>query len=114
MGLARRTSPTNIGLALAAHTAAADMGIISPRQCAEYTARVLDTLERMPRHRGHFYNWYDTATLMPLLPAYISTVDSGNMYAGLLTAREALAAAEPRSASEGRLPRPCKLDGHDV
>ena len=90
VGLARRTSPTNIGLALAAHTAAADMGIISPRQCAEYTARVLDTLERMPRHRGHFYNWYDTATLMPLLPAYISTVDSGNMYAGLLTARQAM------------------------
>ena len=91
VGLARRTSPTNIGLALAAHTAAVDMGILTREACRDYTAAVLDTLERMPRHMGHFYNWYDTATLLPLLPAYISTVDSGNMYAGLLTARQAMA-----------------------
>ena len=91
VGLARRTSPTNIGLALAAHTAAVDMGIITRKACRDYTVTVLDTLERMPRHMGHFYNWYDTATLLPLLPAYISTVDSGNMYAGLLTARQAMA-----------------------
>lgn len=90
VGAARRTSPTNIGLALAAHTAAVDMHLITREECTRYTARVLDTLERMPRHMGHFYNWYDTATLMPLLPAYISTVDSGNMYAGLLTARQAM------------------------
>ena len=91
VGLARRTSPTNIGLALAAHTAACDIGLISRGQCADYVARILDTLERMPRHMGHFYNWYDTATLLPLLPAYISTVDSGNLYAGLLTVRQAMA-----------------------
>lgn len=90
VGLARRTSPTNIGLALAAHTACVDMGLITKEECAQYTSRVLDTLERMPRHMGHFYNWYDTATLVPLLPAYISTVDSGNMYAGLMTARRAM------------------------
>lgn len=90
VGTARRTSPTNIGLALCAHTAAVDMGIITRAECAEYTRCVLDTLERMPRHMGHFYNWYDTATLLPLLPAYISTVDSGNMYAGLLTTRQAM------------------------
>ena len=90
VGLARRTSPTNIGLALAAHTAAADMGFITREACRAYTETLLGTLERMPRHMGHFYNWYDTATLIPLLPAYISTVDSGNMYAGLLTARQAM------------------------
>lgn len=91
VGLARRTSPTNIGLALAAHTAACDMGLISRAECRERVGRIVDTLEKMPRHLGHYYNWYDTATLLPLLPAYISTVDSGNLYAGLLVARQAMA-----------------------
>lgn len=90
VGLARRTSPTNIGLALAAHTAAVDMGLETREACVEHTLRMLDTLERMPKLMGHFYNWYDTATLTPLHPAYISTVDSGNLYAGLVTARQAM------------------------
>ncbi len=50
-----------------------------------------DTLLRMPRYRGHFYNWYDTQTLAPLAPAYISTVDSGNLAGYLLTLRSGLA-----------------------
>ena len=50
-----------------------------------------DTLLRMPRYRGHFYNWYDTRTLAPLVPAYISTVDSGNLAGYLLTLRSGLA-----------------------
>lgn len=91
VGLARRTSPTNIGLTLAAHTAVCDMGLISRAECRARVGRIVDTLEKMPRHLGHYYNWYDTATLLPLLPAYISTVDSGNLYAGLLVTREAMA-----------------------
>ena len=51
------------------------------------------TLLRMPRYRGHFYNWYDTRTLAPLPPAYISTVDSGNLAGYLLTLRTGLRAA---------------------
>ena len=44
----------------------------------------------LPRYRGHFYNWYDTRTLAPLPPAYISTVDSGNLAGYLLTLRAGL------------------------
>ena len=44
------------------------------------------------RYRGHFYNWYDTQTLEPLLPMYVSTVDSGNLAAHLLTLRAGLLA----------------------
>ena len=43
-------------------------------------------------HRGHFYNWYDTRSLNPLPPHYISTVDSGNLAAHLLTLRQGLVA----------------------
>src|SRR3546814_1135067 len=52
----------------------------------------LATLESLPRHRGHFYNWYDTETLRPLHPLYVSTVDSGNLTGHLLTLRQGLLA----------------------
>ena len=99
-GAAHRTSPTNIGLAAAAAAAAYDLELIGAEEAAAYLERMLTTLQRLPRCLGHFYNWYDTRTLLPLHPAFLSTVDSGNLYAGLLTAarfareigREALAA----------------------
>ncbi len=47
-------------------------------------------METMERYKGHFYNWYDTESLKPLLPMYISTVDSGNLAAHLLTLRAGL------------------------
>ncbi len=39
----------------------------------------------LPRERGHLFNWYDTRTLEPLTPRFISTVDSGNLAASLIT-----------------------------
>src|SRR6185503_5013289 len=46
-------------------------------------------LERMRRHRGHFFNWYELETLGVLQPAYISTVDSGNLAGHLLALKQA-------------------------
>ena len=90
VGLAHRTSPTNIGLALAAAIAAMDMELISAKEAVNYIRPMVSTLEQMPRALGHYYNWYDTRTLRPLEPPFISTVDSGNLYAGLLTTAIAL------------------------
>jgi cyclic beta-1,2-glucan synthetase len=45
----------------------------------------LNTLDRLEHYRGHLYNWYDTRTLEPLNPRYISSVDSGNLAGHLLT-----------------------------
>ena len=90
--VAHRTSPTNMGLALLANLSAYDFGYISAGQFIERTENALRTMESMERHRGHFYNWYDTQTLKPLLPTYISTVDSGNLAAHLLTLRAGLLA----------------------
>src|SRR3972149_5338957 len=42
-------------------------------------------MESLERFRGHFYNWYDTISLKPLSPLYVSTVDSGNLAALLIT-----------------------------
>lgn len=88
--VAHRTSPTNIGLSLLANLAAYDFGYICAGQLIERTENTFKTMQSLDRHRGHFYNWYDTQTLKPLLPTYVSTVDSGNLAASLLTLRPGL------------------------
>ncbi len=90
--IAHRTSPTNMGLALLANLSAYDFGYISAGQLIERTANALHTMEGLERHRGHFYNWYDTQSLQPLKPTYVSTVDSGNLAGHLLTLRQGLLA----------------------
>ncbi|MEO5565974.1 MAG: glucoamylase family protein [Luteimonas sp.] len=90
--VAHRTSPTNIGLSLLANLSAHDFGYLQPDGVIGRVARTLDALEKLPRHRGHFYNWYDTQSLKPLQPLYVSTVDSGNLAGHLLTLRQGLLA----------------------
>jgi cyclic beta-1,2-glucan synthetase len=91
-GVAHSTSPTNMGLALLANLSAYDFSYISAGQLIERTANALGTMETLERHRGHFFNWYDTQSLKPLQPMYISTVDSGNLAAHLLTLQPGLLA----------------------
>ncbi|HEX3871682.1 MAG TPA: cyclic beta 1-2 glucan synthetase, partial [Pirellulales bacterium] len=82
--VAPRTSPTNIGMGLLADLASYDFGYSSASQLLDRTEKTLRTLARMDRYRGHFFNWYDTRSLAPLTPRYVSTVDSGNLAANLL------------------------------
>ncbi len=91
-GAARRTSPTNIGLALASAVAAMELEITPQDKAAAFIENIMSTIERLPRWRGHLYNWYDTGTCAPLQPAYVSTVDSGNLCACLITAAHGLSA----------------------
>jgi cellobiose phosphorylase len=100
--LAHRTSPTNIGLALLANLSAHDFGYIPAGQLIERTANTVETMAGLERHRGHFYNWYDTQSLRPLHPIYISTVDSGNLAGHLLTLRPGLIALLDRPILETR------------
>lgn len=83
--IASRTSPTNMGLSLLANLSAYDMGYLPVSGLISRTQNALETMQRLERHRGHFYNWYETQTLRPLLPLYISSVDSGNLAGHLLT-----------------------------
>ncbi|HQR07415.1 MAG TPA: glucoamylase family protein [Gemmatales bacterium] len=92
LGIASRTSPTNIGMALLSDLTAYDFGYSSVGQLLDRTGKTFSTLARMDRHRGHFFNWYDTRTLKPLLPLYVSTVDSGNLAGHLLVLRSGLLA----------------------
>lgn len=90
--LARRTSPTNMGLALLANLTAYDFGYITLGQLLFRTNNTLQSMKKLERYRSHFYNWYNTETLAPLFPRYISTVDSGNLAGHLLTLRQGLLA----------------------
>ena len=90
--VAHRTSPTNIGISLLANLSAYDFGYLTATDLIDRTEQTMLTLGRMERYQLHFYNWYDTVTLTPLLPKYISTVDSGNMAGHLLTLRQGLLA----------------------
>jgi cellobiose phosphorylase len=84
-GPAHRTSPTNIGLALLSNLGAYDFGYITAGEVMGRTSRTLGAVDRLQRHRGHLFNWYDTRTLEPLRPLYVSAVDSGNLAGHLLT-----------------------------
>jgi cellobiose phosphorylase len=88
--VAPRTSPTNIGLALLADLAACDFGFCTAGRLIEQTQKTFSTLARLERYAGHFYNWYDTRTLLPLSPLYVSTVDSGNLAGSLIALRGGL------------------------
>ena len=90
--IAHRTSPTNMGLSLLANLTARDFGYISAGRLTERTEQALRSMAALERHRGHFFNWYDTQTMQPLPPRYVSTVDSGNLAAHLLTLRSGLIA----------------------
>ena len=83
--IAHRTSPTNIGLYLLSAVAARDFGWIGLQAVVKRLEATFITLKKLPRYNGHFYNWYDTQTLETLKPAYVSSVDSGNLAGHLIT-----------------------------
>ena len=87
--IAHRTSPTNIGLYLLSTVAARDLGWIGSATALHRLEQTLHTLQKMQQHRGHFYNWYDTTDLRVLHPAYVSSVDSGNLAGHLIAVARA-------------------------
>jgi cyclic beta-1,2-glucan synthetase len=82
--IAHRTSPTNIGLYLLSVIAAHDFGWLGTVDAVSRLESALAAMNSLERVRGHFYNWYDTRTLRPLEPKYVSAVDSGNLAGHLI------------------------------
>lgn len=86
---AHRTSPTNIGMMMLSTASAWDFGYLGGEELAARTSNLYASLNKLETHRGHFLNWYDTLSLQPLEPRYVSVVDSGNL-AGCLIAYTSL------------------------
>ena len=89
--VAHRTSPTNIGVYLLSIVSARDFGWISLADAASRIDATVTTIEKMERHRGHLFNWYETTALRPLYPLYVSSVDSGNLAGHLVAVAAACA-----------------------
>ncbi|MCM2293314.1 protein ndvB [Allorhizobium sp. BGMRC 0089] len=87
--VARRTSPTNIGVFLLSIVSARHFGWLSFEQTIEKLEQTIGTVERMDKFRGHLFNWYHTDTLKPLGNRYISAVDSGNLAGHLIAVSSA-------------------------
>ncbi len=106
VGVAHRTSPTNIGLYLTSAVAAHDLGFIGPQELVIRVERVMETLSKLETHRGHVLNWYDTRSLEPLLPRYVSTVDSGNLAMCLIATAHGI-----RDCTQRAVFHPCRWQG---
>ncbi|MEK2646030.1 GH36-type glycosyl hydrolase domain-containing protein [Bdellovibrio sp. BCCA] len=87
--VAHRTSPTNMGLYALCLISAKDLGYISPRSCVKIINAFFATAKKLEKFHGHFLNWYDTQSLEPLYPKYVSVVDSGNFAGALLVTKQA-------------------------
>ena len=83
--LAHRTSPAGIGIGLLSTLSAWDFGFIAQSGLLARVRAAFDSMALLERHRGHFYQGYDTRTLAPLAPIRISTGESGNLAGHLLT-----------------------------
>jgi len=101
--LARRTSPTNIAMSVLSTLAAHDLGYVTTGALIKRLDGTLTTLEGLERYRGHFFNWYDTSTLAPLPPRYVSTVDSGNLAGALGALAQGLLALSVRPQTRAQL-----------
>jgi len=86
--IAARISPTNLGLLFNARQVACEFGYLTPPEFAQQTLRALAAVSELQKHRGHLFNWYDTRTLQPLAPVFVSSVDSGNLLASLWTLQQ--------------------------
>ena len=86
--VAPRVSPTNIGLLFNARQAATEFGYLTVPEFTQQTMRTLATLSKLKKYRGHIVNWYDTRTLEPMAPLFVSSVDNGNLLASLWTLQQ--------------------------
>lgn len=82
--VAHRTSPTNMGLYLLSSVAARDLGWAGTIETLDRLEATLASMRKLDRFKGHFFNWYDTKDLRVLDPAYVSSVDSGNLAGHLI------------------------------
>ncbi len=90
VGVANRTSPTNIGMALLSILSAVDLDILTKIEGETFIEQMLNTVEQLDKWHGHLYNWYDIRTTKPLSPRYVSTVDSGNLCGCLIALEQGL------------------------
>lgn len=86
--IVHRISTTNLGMLLNSRQSAMDLGFFTLPEFAADTEKTFDSIDHMPKQDGQMYNWYDTRTLEPIRPRFISSVDNGNLICSLWTMKQ--------------------------
>ncbi len=95
-----RTSPTNIGMYILSAIGANVLGLIETCETVIRLKNTLHSLKSLETHNGLFFNWYDSQSMKPVFPRYVSSVDLGNLMAACVSARNYLK-DEDSSLSKG-------------
>ena len=74
----KRTSSTNIGLGMLSVISSYDLGFESLEDTISLLEKMINTVSGLQKWNGHLYNWYNLDNLQPLIPRFVSSVDSGN------------------------------------
>ena len=85
-----RTSPTAIGYSLTSIVSAYELEFIDEEEAVDLLGKVLNSVDHLEKWNGHLYNWYNIETMKHMTPLFVSTVDSGNLVASIVVAREFL------------------------
>ena len=88
--IAHRSSSTNIGLGMLAVISAYDLGYLNLDSAVLLIEKTINTINKLQKWNGHLYNWYNTKTLEPLIPRFVSSVDSGNFVGYLYVVKQFL------------------------
>ena len=114
--VAQRTSPTNIGLALLCALTARDFGFLDSEQLYAFLSRAFGSISQLETYHGNLLNWYDTRTLQPLEPRYVSTVDCGNFLCCLKALQQGLREYIPQKPALREIDAHIRtlLDGADL
>lgn len=90
---AARISTTNLGMLFNVQYAAYHLGILTLPRFANTVTLSMETTKKLERYHGQLVNWYDTKTLKPLEPRFISSVDNGNLACCLWSLKQGCLAA---------------------
>lgn len=101
--IAHRLSTTNLGLLFTSQLSAYQLGMLDVARFAVLAESTLAATKRLPRFHGQLVNWYDSKTLEPLTPLFISSVDNGNLACCLWTLKQGALAAINRPIFHTRL-----------
>ncbi len=85
-----RTSSTNIGLGLLTVISSYDLKYENFENTINLLEKMINVINSLQKWNGHLYNWYNICTLEPLIPRYVSTVDSGNFVGYLYVVKQFL------------------------
>ena len=88
--LDNRTSPTSIGYSLTSVICAYELEFIDEKKAISLLKNILETIDSLEKWHGHLYNWYNIKTKEPINPYFVSTIDSGNLIACIITVKEFL------------------------